>query len=189
MADHFDVAILGAGPAGEHAANALAGQGRRVLLMERELIGGECSNWACIPTKTLLRPTEVRGESERAAGASRPRLDWPELGALPRLHDLGRGRLGARARAIEDMGVTVVKGTGGWPAPGALEVDGQRSRPIDPHQHRLGPGHPADRRARGGRLLDQPRGHGAARDPRQRDRHRRRSGRDRAGPVPAPLRQ
>ncbi len=39
-----------------------------MLLIERELIGGECSNWACIPTKTLLRPTEVRGESERAAG-------------------------------------------------------------------------------------------------------------------------
>ena len=67
MAGRYDVAILGAGPGGEHAAYALHAAGRKVALIERELIGGECTNWACIPTKTLLRPTEVRGETQRAA--------------------------------------------------------------------------------------------------------------------------
>ena len=67
MAGRYDVAILGAGPGGEHAAYALHAAGRKVALIERELIGGECTNWPCIPTKTLLRPTEVRGETQRAA--------------------------------------------------------------------------------------------------------------------------
>src|SRR2546423_10411212 len=79
MADRFEVAILGAGPAGEHAAYALGGDERKVLLVERELIGGECSNWARIPTQTLLRPSEVRGESERRAGVLTPALAWPDL--------------------------------------------------------------------------------------------------------------
>ena len=81
MAARFDIAILGAGPAGEHAAYAQSAAGRSVLLIERELIGGECTNWACIPTKTLLRPTEVRGESRRAAGVREAPLDWPDLSA------------------------------------------------------------------------------------------------------------
>ena len=79
MADRYDVAILGAGPGGEHAAYALHAAGRKVALIERELIGGECTNWACIPTKTLLRPTEVLGQSRRAAGVHEATLDWPDL--------------------------------------------------------------------------------------------------------------
>ena len=71
MADRYDVAILGAGPGGEHAAYALHAAGRKVALIERELIGGECTNWACIPTKTLLRPTEVRGETAARRGNPR----------------------------------------------------------------------------------------------------------------------
>jgi pyruvate/2-oxoglutarate dehydrogenase complex dihydrolipoamide dehydrogenase (E3) component len=121
MADPFDVAILGAGPAGEHAANALAGQGRSVLLIERELIGGECSNWACIPTKTLLRPTEVRGESERAAGTDPAALDWP---GLARYRDFmtSAGDDSSRVKGYEAMGVKVVKGDGRLAGPGRLEV-------------------------------------------------------------------
>jgi pyruvate/2-oxoglutarate dehydrogenase complex dihydrolipoamide dehydrogenase (E3) component len=125
MADHFDVAIVGAGPAGEHAANALAGQGRRVLLIERELIGGECSNWACIPTKTLLRPTEVRGESERAAGTDAAVLNWPAL-ARYRDYMTSAGDDSSRVKGYEDMGVKVVKGDGRLAGPGRLEV-GTRS--------------------------------------------------------------
>ena len=56
MSGHLDAIVLGAGPAGEVAANALARAGLRVALVERELIGGECGYWACMPTKTLLRP-------------------------------------------------------------------------------------------------------------------------------------
>ena len=52
MADHYDAMIIGAGPAGEVAAARLAKLGSRTLLVERELVGGECAYWACIPSKT-----------------------------------------------------------------------------------------------------------------------------------------
>jgi pyruvate/2-oxoglutarate dehydrogenase complex dihydrolipoamide dehydrogenase (E3) component len=68
----FDLVVIGAGPAGETVASRLAGRGLEVARVERELIGGECAYRACIPSKTLLRPGDVRGEAERAAGTSRP---------------------------------------------------------------------------------------------------------------------
>jgi pyruvate/2-oxoglutarate dehydrogenase complex dihydrolipoamide dehydrogenase (E3) component len=125
MSDRFDVAILGAGPGGEHAAGAMHEQGLKVLLVERELIGGECTNWACIPTKTLLRPTEVRGESKRAAGTRTAELDWPELDRY-RDYMTSAGDDSGRIKGYRDMGVTVVKGAGRLAGPGALEVGGRR---------------------------------------------------------------
>jgi dihydrolipoamide dehydrogenase len=121
VADRFDVAILGAGPAGEHAASALVGAARRVLLIERELIGGECSNWACIPTKTLLRPAEVRGESARTAGTAEAELDWPGL-ARYRDYMTSAGDDSARVEGYDKMGVTVIKGEGRLAGPGRLRV-------------------------------------------------------------------
>ncbi|HZE03599.1 MAG TPA: NAD(P)/FAD-dependent oxidoreductase, partial [Solirubrobacteraceae bacterium] len=121
MTDRFDVAILGAGPAGEHAAYALVEAGQRVLLVERELIGGECSNWACIPTKTLLRPGEVRGESERAAGTHAAALDWPAL-ARYRDYMTSAGDDSARVKGYDEMGVRVVKGEGRLAGRGRVRV-------------------------------------------------------------------
>jgi pyruvate/2-oxoglutarate dehydrogenase complex dihydrolipoamide dehydrogenase (E3) component len=123
MADRFDVAILGAGPAGEHAAYALS-EGRTILLIERELIGGECSNWACIPTKTLLRPSEVRGESERAAGVQAAALAWPDL---DRYRDFmtSAGDDSARVANYDKMGVTVIKGDGRLAGQGRVTVEGR----------------------------------------------------------------
>jgi pyruvate/2-oxoglutarate dehydrogenase complex dihydrolipoamide dehydrogenase (E3) component len=125
MAERYDVAILGAGPGGEHAAYALAAAGRKVALIERELIGGECSNWACIPTKTLLRPTEVRAESQRAAGIDAASLNWPDLSAY-RDYMTSAGDDSARAANYASMGVEVVRGSGRLTGPGALDVDGRR---------------------------------------------------------------
>lgn len=78
MNDHFDVAVLGMGPGGEIAAGRLLKAGKKVAVIERELIGGECAYWACVPSKTVLRPPEARTEVQRAAGVGRAQLDWAE---------------------------------------------------------------------------------------------------------------
>jgi dihydrolipoamide dehydrogenase len=124
MAERFDVVILGAGPGGEVALNTLARAGRRLALVEQELIGGECTNWGCIPSKTLLRPPELKGESARAAGVEAATLDWERLAAyrdyMVSDHDDSR-----RIARYEERGITVVKAPGRIAGPGRVEADGR----------------------------------------------------------------
>jgi pyruvate/2-oxoglutarate dehydrogenase complex dihydrolipoamide dehydrogenase (E3) component len=124
MPDRYDVVILGAGPGGEVAVNTLLKAGKRVALVEQELIGGECTNWGCIPSKTLLRPPDLKGQSERAAGVGTPRLDFERLAQyrdyMVSNHDDSR-----RIANYEDRGVTVVKAPGTIAGPGRIDANGQ----------------------------------------------------------------
>lgn len=124
MEDRFDVVIIGAGPGGEVALNTLAKEGLRIALVEEEVIGGECSNWGCIPTKTLLRPTELKGKSMRAAGIMTPALEWEKLSAyrdyMVSDHDDAK-----RVARYEDRGITVLKERGRIAGPGRVEANGR----------------------------------------------------------------
>ncbi len=122
--DKFDVIVIGMGPGGEAAAGRLLDAGRRVAVIERELIGGECAYWACIPSKTLLRGPEARAEAGRAAGVATPALDWAGLRdyrdyMIRHLDDT------AQISGYEQAGATVIKGAARIAGPGKVEVGGQ----------------------------------------------------------------
>ena len=124
MADSFDVIVLGAGAAGEAAVNGLLRGGASVAMVERELIGGECTNWACVPTKTLLRPPEVKGQSKRAPGVPDPQLDFGPL-AEYRDYMVSNHDDSKRRQSYEERGVTVVKGEGVFDGLGRVRVNGR----------------------------------------------------------------
>jgi dihydrolipoamide dehydrogenase len=109
MDERFDAVVIGMGPGGEVVASRLLAAGQRVAVVERELVGGECAYWACVPSKTLLRPPEARAEAGRAAGLSRPPLDWP---ALRDYRDYMVRHLddAKQVAGYERQGATVVKG-------------------------------------------------------------------------------
>jgi dihydrolipoamide dehydrogenase len=117
----FDLIIVGAGPGGEVVASRLADSDLRIALVERELVGGECAYWACMPSKTLLRPPEVRYEAERAPGTSAPDQRWSDVAAYRDYMIRGLDD-SAEVESYEKSGTTVYRGVGSLRGPGEVEV-------------------------------------------------------------------
>ncbi|MCX5054990.1 MULTISPECIES: dihydrolipoyl dehydrogenase family protein [unclassified Streptomyces] len=126
----YDVVVLGAGPVGENVADRTRAAGLSTAVVESELVGGECSYWACVPSKALLRPAIARAEARRVPGLRQSvqgpleaaavlahrnyyTSDWHDDGAAGWLEGIGADLYRGRGRLTGPRTVTVTGSDGG----------------------------------------------------------------------------
>jgi len=129
-AREFDVVVVGAGPAGEVCAGRLADAGLSVALVERELVGGECAFYSCMPSKALLRPAQALAEARRVPGAAEAARGELDVAAVLRRRDEVIHELDDSGQLpwLEEHSITLVRGHGRLTGEREVEVEDQRLR-------------------------------------------------------------
>jgi dihydrolipoamide dehydrogenase len=131
MTDSYDVIVLGAGPTGENVAQRAVAGGLTAALVEAERVGGECSYWACMPSKALLRPGQALAAAQRVAGAREAVAGTLDVTAVLGRRDSFVHNLddSSQIRWATDAGIDVVRGYGRLAGPKRVTVsrgDGDR---------------------------------------------------------------
>lgn len=121
----YDVLVIGAGPAGENAADVAARSGLRVGIIERELVGGECSYWGCMPSKALLRPGEAYRSLQRTPGLREGVEGGIDIeAALERRNALaGNWDDAGQVQWLESVGVELIRGHGRLSGAKVVEIE------------------------------------------------------------------
>lgn len=120
----YDVVVIGAGAVGENAAWYAIDNGMTAALVERELVGGECSYWACMPSKSLLRPGEVLAAAQRVPGAAQAVTGEVDVEAALHSRDAFVSHLDDTSQVewVEGMGADLLRGTGRLAGERTVEV-------------------------------------------------------------------
>jgi len=121
-----DVIVIGAGPAGENVADRVVRGGLSVAVVEDELVGGECSYWACIPTKALLRSTAALHAARQLPGAREAVTSPPDVDAILRRRDgfAAGWKDDGQVSWLPSAGIDLVRGRGRLTGPRTVEVTG-----------------------------------------------------------------
>ncbi|MFP2927645.1 dihydrolipoyl dehydrogenase family protein [Pyxidicoccus sp. 3LG] len=125
MAEAFDVVVIGAGPAGENAGDRAAAAGLSVALVEQELLGGECSYWACVPSKALLRPGDALWLAQQVPGV-REAIKGPLVARAVLEHRdymVGNYKDDSQVKWAEGAKLTVVRGSAKLAGPRRVRVE------------------------------------------------------------------
>ncbi len=127
MSDTYDVVVIGAGPAGENAADYAIQRGLTAAIVEAELVGGECSYWGCMPSKALLRPTEALEAAKRVPAAAAAITGEVDVAKVLQSRDAFTSNLDDQGQVdwLEGAGVRLVRGHGRLVGENDVEVTAQ----------------------------------------------------------------
>ncbi|MBH0113177.1 dihydrolipoyl dehydrogenase [Novosphingobium sp. YJ-S2-02] len=137
MADTYDVIVLGSGPGGYVSAIRAAQLGLKTAIVERELLGGICLNWGCIPTKALLRSAEVFHQMQHAKnyGLSAENITADLDAVVKRSRGVAKQLNQGVTHLMKKNKIDVIMGTGKLVAPGKLEVEGEKGKQTVSAKH------------------------------------------------------